>query len=144
MVKNRIRLYFPKSVIMGTIHLDGSKSISNRALIMQALAGNANPQLDHLSTSVDTRLMQQLLMSREEVLDAGAAGTTFRFLTAYLATQERELVLTGSERMKQRPIGELVNTLNDLGQVLNSLNAKVIPPYVLPVNHWSRSKRKSG
>ncbi|MDZ4707655.1 MAG: 3-phosphoshikimate 1-carboxyvinyltransferase [Saprospiraceae bacterium] len=128
MVGNRIRLHFPKPVITGTIHLDGSKSISNRALIMQALAGNANPQLDHLSTSVDTLLMQQLLMSREDVLDAGAAGTTFRFLTAYLATQERELVLTGSERMKQRPIGELVNTLNDLGAGIEFVEREGYPP----------------
>lgn len=128
MVGNRIRLHFPHPVITGTIHLDGSKSISNRALIMQALAGISNPLLDHLSTSVDTRLMQQLLMSTEKVLDAGAAGTTFRFLTAYLATQGRELVLTGSERMKQRPIGELVNTLNDLGAGIEFVEREGYPP----------------
>lgn len=128
MVGNRIRLHFPHPVITGTIHLDGSKSISNRALIMQALAGISNPLLDHLSTSVDTRLMQQLLMSTENVLDAGAAGTTFRFLTAYLATQGRELVLTGSERMKQRPIGELVNTLNDLGAGIEFVEREGYPP----------------
>ena len=125
---DRIRLHFPNPVIQGTIHLDGSKSISNRALIMQALAGNPNPELDHLSTSVDTRLMQKLLSSGEGVLDAGAAGTTFRFLTAYLATREKELILTGSERMKQRPIGELVNTLNELGAGIEFLERDGYPP----------------
>lgn len=125
---DRIRLHFPNPVIHGTIHLDGSKSISNRALIMQALAGNPNPELDHLSTSVDTRLMQKLLSSEEGVLDAGAAGTTFRFLTAYLATRGKEVILTGSERMKQRPIGELVNTLNELGAGIEFLEREGYPP----------------
>ena len=112
---HKIKIHFKNPSIKGDIHLDGSKSISNRALIMQALSKVADIKLDHLSTSKDTNLMQSLLDASDEVLDAGAAGTTFRFLTAYLAIQNRSVILTGSERMKQRPIGELANTLNDMG-----------------------------
>jgi len=128
MVEENIGIYFPKSRIKGSVQLDGSKSISNRALIMKALAKEATISLDHLSNSKDTQLMQSLLQSNEEVLDAGAAGTTFRFLTAFLSISSKEIILTGSERMKQRPIGELVDTLNTMGANIEYLENIGYPP----------------
>jgi 3-phosphoshikimate 1-carboxyvinyltransferase len=70
----------------------------------------------------------KLLNSREGVLDAGAAGTTFRFLTAYLALQPGDRILTGSARMKQRPIGALVDALNEVGANITYLEQKGFPP----------------
>ena len=128
MVGESIKIHFPKSIIKGSVHLDGSKSISNRALIMKALAGNAEISLDHLSNSKDTQLMNSLLQSSDTILDAGAAGTTFRFLTAFLALSTKEVILTGSERMKQRPIGELVDTLNTMGANIEYLEKSGYPP----------------
>src|SRR5437762_2845380 len=86
-------------VILGTV------------LIIDALCGH-KIQMQNLSEADDTVFMKEILHSKAKVLDAGAGGTTFRFLTAYLATQEgREVVLTGSERMQQRPIKILVDAL---------------------------------
>ena len=100
--------------IKGEITLNGSKSIANRALIIRALCKEDFP-IHKLSNSKDTVLMDALLKSDSDVRDAGAAGTTFRFLTAYLSMQEGTQTLTGTERMKQRPIGVLVEALKKLG-----------------------------
>ncbi|MEL6864824.1 MAG: 3-phosphoshikimate 1-carboxyvinyltransferase [Bacteroidota bacterium] len=115
--------------LQGTIHLDGSKSISNRVLIMQAL-GQVEFDIQHLSTSNDTRTLQKLLSSWQEdkALDTGAAGTTFRFMTAFLALQAGSQVLTGSERMKKRPIGILVDALRQLGAQIEYLEQENYPP----------------
>ncbi|MBI5915640.1 MAG: 3-phosphoshikimate 1-carboxyvinyltransferase [Bacteroidetes bacterium] len=117
----------PDRHLHGDIYLDGSKSISNRALIIRALCDGFF-EIKNLSTSKDTQLMQQLLASDSEVLDAGAAGTTFRFLTAYLATQQGSRTLTGSERMKQRPIRLLVEALRKLGADIDYLGQEGYPP----------------
>ncbi len=114
-------------VVEGQIHLDGSKSISNRALMIKALSKKDFP-IRNLSTSEDTVAMERLLRSQEGVLDTGPAGTTFRFLTAYLATQPGEQILTGSERMKQRPIGPLVDALNKLGANISYVEQEGFPP----------------
>ena len=81
-----------------------------------------------LSNSKDTVLMDALLKSNSEVRDAGAAGTTFRFLTAYLSMQEGTQVLTGTERMKQLPIGVLVEALRKLGANIDYLEEEGYPP----------------
>lgn len=117
----------PDRHIRGSIHLDGSKSLSNRALIIRALCDDFF-EIKNLSTSKDTQLLKQLLASDSDVLDAGAAGTTFRFLTAYLAMQEGNCTLTGSERMKQRPIGVLVDALRTLGACIDYLKKEGYPP----------------
>ncbi|MCU0346827.1 MAG: 3-phosphoshikimate 1-carboxyvinyltransferase [Saprospiraceae bacterium] len=118
----------PDRHIHGDIHLDGSKSISNRALIIRALCG-AHFDIENLSGSRDTQLMQQLLAADGETLDAGAAGTTFRFLTAYLAARtDRPRILTGTERMKQRPIRLLVDALRKLGAHIEYLENEGYPP----------------
>lgn len=113
--------------LYGAIHLDGSKSISNRALIIQALCKKPLT-LEGLSTSDDTRALQHLLASSAHVLDAGAAGTTFRFLTAFLAFNDFDGVLTGSARMKERPIGPLVDALRRLGAHIDYLEKEGYPP----------------
>ncbi len=123
-----IKLSKPDRHIQGAIHLDGSKSISNRALIIRALCGQ-HFEIKNLSTSRDTQLMQQLLAADGETLDAGAAGTTFRFLTAYLAAHtDRTRILTGTERMKQRPIRLLVDALRKLGAHIEYLENEGYPP----------------
>ncbi len=113
--------------IKGTISLNGSKSISNRALIIRALCGR-DFSIEHLSTSKDTVTMQKLLAQKEGPLDTGHAGTTFRFMTAFLALQAGEQVLTGSARMKQRPIGVLVDALRELGASIEYLEQEGYPP----------------
>jgi len=114
--------------IKGKIHLAGSKSISNRVLIIRALSGE-NFQIDGLASSHDTKLMTALLAQEgETTYDAGPAGTTFRFLTAYLSMQEGTQLLTGSERMQQRPIKVLAEALIDLGADIEYVNQVGYPP----------------
>ncbi len=110
-----------------TIRLAGSKSISNRVLIIRALAQSDFP-IHALANAQDTQLLRELLASPAKVRDAGPAGTTFRFLTAYLAMQSGIQILTGSERMKQRPIGILVDALRTLGARIDYLEKEGFPP----------------
>jgi 3-phosphoshikimate 1-carboxyvinyltransferase len=122
------RVSKPNRRIVGEITLDGSKSISNRILIIKALCKN-NFDIHKISSSKDTQTLTQLLGQKEgNVYDAGAAGTTFRFMTAYLSLQEGTQILTGSERMKQRPIGKLVNALRALGCDIEYLENEGYPP----------------
>ena len=118
----------PNRRIAGEITLDGSKSISNRILIINALCKD-DFKIDKISTSKDTQTLTKLLSQKDaNVYDAGAAGTTFRFMTAYLALQQGTQILTGSERMKQRPIGKLVNALRALGCDIEYLENEGYPP----------------
>jgi 3-phosphoshikimate 1-carboxyvinyltransferase len=115
------------SNLSGRISLAGSKSISNRALIIRALCDH-DFTIDRLANAKDTELLQALLQQKGEVFDAGAAGTTYRFMTAYLATQKGSQILTGSERMKQRPIGVLVEALKILGANIDYQGQEGYPP----------------
>jgi 3-phosphoshikimate 1-carboxyvinyltransferase len=115
----------------GTITLDGSKSISNRALMMMALAhADADRFLSHLSTSNDTVTLQHLLADRDQTdtFDAGDAGTVFRFMAAYLAIRPGTQILTGSKRMLERPVGPLVTALRTLGAEITYLGNEGYPP----------------
>ena len=86
-----------------TIEISGSKSISNRLLILHQLFDNI--LIQNLSNSQDTQLLQAALQSDSDIIDIHHAGTAMRFLTSYYAIQEgKTVVLTGAERMKQRPI----------------------------------------
>lgn len=117
-------------IVKGTIKLDGSKSISNRVLIIRALCGE-DFEIENLSTSDDSKAMLKALQQAQgtsATIDVGAAGTTMRFLTAYLANKSGEWILTGSERMKQRPIGVLVNALRTLGADIEYLENEGYPP----------------
>ena len=111
-----MNIQLPHSTLQSGKHLllSGSKSESNRALILQALFPELTVQ--NLSTADDTLLLQQALTSHTEVVDIHHAGTAMRFLTAYFAIQQgKEVLLTGSPRMKERPIHLLVNALQQLG-----------------------------
>ena len=108
--------------------LPASKSISNRALIINALAGNSS-QLDNLSDANDTQLMLRLVNSAEPVIDVEDAGTTMRFLTAYFSVTNQHKVLTGTARMKERPIGILVDALRVLGVDIRYLEKEGYPPH---------------
>ena len=121
------RISKPDLSLDGRITLDGSKSISNRVLIIRALSGQ-DFNIERLSTSNDATTMQRLLKGNQHIYDAGAAGTTFRFLTAYLALQPGTQILTGSERMKQRPIGGLVEALRKLGARIDYMEKEGFPP----------------
>lgn len=108
----------PKTLVSGTIeHLPSSKSLSNRALILNALAGG-KATLQNLSEANDTALMQRLLHTPGDVIDVEDAGTVMRFLTAYFAVTNQVKKITGSTRMQKRPIRELVDALRTLGAVI--------------------------
>ena len=118
----------PNRNIVGEITLDGSKSFSNRVLIIQALCETAFP-IHNLSTSNDTQTLVKLLAQTDnDTYNCGAAGTTFRFLTAHFALQDGTQILTGSERMKQRPIGKLVKALRALGCDIEYMEEDGYPP----------------
>ncbi len=124
-MKFRLNKYSDK--LTGTVNLESSKSESNRALIVNALAGGAG-ELSHLSNARDTNTMLALLSSNEEVLDVKDAGTTMRFLTAYLAVTGTGQIITGTDRMKKRPIGPLVDALRQLGATIEFLEEEGYPP----------------
>ncbi|MEZ4941488.1 MAG: 3-phosphoshikimate 1-carboxyvinyltransferase [Saprospiraceae bacterium] len=124
-----IRLSKPDRTLQGAIALDGSKSLSNRALVILALAGADSGQwLSGLAGSKDTQTLLRLLKNRSNRYDAGDAGTTFRFLTAYLALQPGAHELTGSARMCERPVGALVEALRSLGARIDYLGHPGYPP----------------
>lgn len=122
-----LQVHCPQRTIRGEVTLAGSKSISNRVLIIQALCETPFT-IGRLANAKDTTTLQGLLQSDEAVRDVGAAGTTFRFLTAYLSRQVGTQVLTGSERMKQRPIGVLVEALRTLGAHIEYVEQAGYPP----------------
>ena len=131
----------PNRHLEGEITPERSKSICNRALIIQALCED-DFKIHHISTSKDSEVLQQLLHSKEAILDAGAAGTTFRFMTAYLSTQQGTHTLTGSERMKERPIGILVDALRSLGAEIEYLEKEGYPPLKISGNNLLNNSKE--
>lgn len=109
------------------IDLPASKSISNRALILNALSYSPYDVLN-LSDCDDTRVTLNALDSNDTTFDIGAAGTAMRFLTAFLAKTVGEWIITGSERMKHRPIKILVDALNSLGAKIEYVEKEGYPP----------------
>ena len=107
--------------------LPSSKSISNRALAIGALAGSI-ASITNLSDCDDTEVMQRWLTERPSTVDVGAAGTSMRFSTALLAVGQGEHVITGSERMKNRPIKILVDALRRLGADISYVEKEGYPP----------------
>ena len=103
----------PKT-LNATVALPASKSISNRALIIHALSGGQE-QPQNLSDCDDTEVIIKALRDMPEEIDIKAAGTAMRFMTAFLSVTEGKHTLTGTERMKHRPIGILVDALRALG-----------------------------
>ena len=109
------------------IKLPASKSISNRALILNALAYSPY-DIQNLSDCDDTRVTVKALDSNDTTFDIGAAGTAMRFLTAFLSKTVGEWTITGSERMKNRPIRLLVDALNSLGAKIEYVEKDGYPP----------------
>lgn len=118
------------------VNLPSSKSISNRLLLLNVLSGS-DVLPENVSESDDTKVMQQALAGNLQHVDVGAAGTSMRFLTAYLALTDGEHTITGSQRMKQRPISLLVDALRSLGADITYLENEGFPP--LKINGGSLS-----
>lgn len=121
---------FPKKLV-ANITPPTSKSVSNRALMLQALCPEQRYTISNLAICDDTQHMQEGIAAKQAgapLIDIGATGTAMRFLTAYLSIKEGETVLTGSERMQQRPIGTLVEALRTLGADITYINKEGYPP----------------
>lgn len=148
-MKHNIILTKKSKSVKGTVQLTGSKSECNRALIIEALS-NGKVKVENISDAADAVLLANILRAevRDQKLEAvginkseiehpvseiniGPAGTAMRFLTAYLTLQDEEVILTGSERMKQRPIGILVEALRELGAQIEYIENEGFPPIKL-------------
>ena len=124
--------------LAGEIKITGSKSESNRLLLLQALFGGF--KIENLSNSHDSQVMQKALASKEKTVDIHHAGTAMRFLTAYFAAFEgRETILTGSSRMQERPIGLLVDALRDLGADISYMNNEGYAPLLIKGKKLTKS-----
>ncbi|GGB70840.1 3-phosphoshikimate 1-carboxyvinyltransferase [Flavobacterium suaedae] len=122
-----IRLDQINTITETHIELSGSKSETNRILLLQTLFPAVS--LHNISNADDTQIMQQALQSKESIINIHHAGTAMRFLTAYFAMQDgREVVLTGSERMKERPVKILVDALRKLGATIEYTENEGYPP----------------
>ena len=125
-----MKIRITKSNIQGVINLPASKSESNRALIIEALLDGDN-LVTNVSQAADTQTLLKILKEfseKETHFDVGPAGTTMRFLTAFFTTQKGTQILTGSERMKHRPIKILVDSLRKLDASIDYLEEDGYPP----------------
>lgn len=128
----QIEITSPKQV-RGTVVLPSSKSISNRALVINALAGNKELP-ENVSDCDDTKVMLRWLSTPRGLIDIGPAGTAMRFSSALLSVMEGTHVITGSERMKNRPIGILVDALRSLGAEVEYVEKEGYPPLKITGN----------
>jgi 3-phosphoshikimate 1-carboxyvinyltransferase len=154
-MKQNIILTKKNKLVNGTIHLTGSKSECNRALIIEALS-NGKVKVKNISDAADTVTLLDVLSHKSEVdsnnselktqdlrlVNIGPAGTAMRFLTAYFSFRDEEVILTGSERMKQRPIGILVNALRDLGAHIEYTENEGYPPLKINGGLGQQQKEK--
>ena len=125
-----IRLSHISGSVVGKIQVTGSKSESNRMLLLQAFFPQI--ELTNLSNSDDTVAMKYGLETDDALVDIGHAGSTMRFLTAYFSSIEnQEKTLTGSQRMQERPIGILVDALRQLGADITYLKNEGYPPLMI-------------
>ncbi len=122
------RIYPPDEMIDAHIALPLSKSISNRALVINAMTRGALP-LENVARCDDTDVMVRALSSSDDEINIGAAGTAMRFLTAYYASLPgRTVTIDGSERMRHRPIKALVDALRECGAVIDYIGEEGFPP----------------
>ena len=124
-----LKLHFTPT-LRGTVNLPTSKSISNRVLMISALMpANERPLLESLSECDDTDAMQRAMQQYSGTVDIGAAGTAMRFGTAmYAVAPHSDVVLTGSERMRHRPIKVLTDALKSLGADIEYAGEDGFPP----------------
>jgi 3-phosphoshikimate 1-carboxyvinyltransferase len=127
-----LKLHKTSSIKMATIDLPGSKSISNRILIIKALS-NLDFKIKNISDSDDTRHLQEALghYKNSKLIDVGHAGTDMRFLTAFLSLKDDSYELTGSERLQQRPVKDLVEVLKTLGADITYKHKEGYPPLLI-------------
>ena len=157
-MKQNIILSKKNKSVNGTVHLTGSKSECNRALIIEALS-HGKVKVANISDAADTVTLQKVLSSKLQVasessetltthnsqpttVNIGPAGTAMRFLTAYFSFQDEEVILTGSERMKQRPIGILVNALSEVGAHIEFTENEGYPPIRIKGSAGQQQKDK--
>ncbi|BAO74938.1 3-phosphoshikimate 1-carboxyvinyltransferase [Winogradskyella sp. PG-2] len=134
-----IRIQKSKLLNHQNIKITGSKSESNRLLLLQALYPEIS--IENLSNSDDSVLMQKALTTNNEIVDIHHAGTAMRFLTAYFSIQnDREVILTGSSRMKERPIKILVDALRALGADIQYLENDGYPPIKITGKKLTKSR----
>ncbi|KGO86954.1 3-phosphoshikimate 1-carboxyvinyltransferase [Flavobacterium rivuli WB 3.3-2 = DSM 21788] len=133
-----ITLQLHKPVASAAITITGSKSETNRLLLLQALYPGISIQ--NISESDDSIAMQNALASTGNVIDIHHAGTAMRFLTAYFALQQgRTVTLTGSQRMRERPIGVLVDALRSLGATIEYVENEGFPPLKITGQQLTKS-----
>ena len=155
-MKQNIILTAKNKSISGTIHLTGSKSECNRALLIEALS-NGKVKVENITDAADAVTLSAVLQSalksnagnktsgnlQPSTYNIGPAGTAMRFLTAFFTLQHGEIVLTGSERMKQRPIGILVDALRMLGANIEYSENEGFPPLLIKGDFEQKQKRIS-
>ena len=133
------RISSNKHLIEASLNISGSKSETNRLLLLQALYPEL--QLSNTSNSDDSEVMTKALLSNENTIDIHHAGTAMRFLTAYFASQPgKTVVLTGSKRMKERPIQILVGALSQLGAEISYEENVGYPPIKITGKKLQRNK----
>jgi 3-phosphoshikimate 1-carboxyvinyltransferase len=134
-----VRLTAKEIIPNSKITVSGSKSETNRLLLLKALYPNI--VIENASNSDDSEVMNSALTSKNQTIDVHHAGTAMRFLTAYFASQENKTVtLTGSSRMKERPIKILVDALKQLGATIEYLEEEGFPPIKITGQKLNTSK----
>lgn len=129
-----MRIFHPTKRINTRIRIPSSKSESNRLLILNALSGN-KLQLENLSTARDTQNLIAILSKDEPEVNVLDAGTSMRFLTAYICARNQHKIITGDARMKERPIEPLVNALSEMGFDVRYIEKEGFPPLEIhPIN----------
>jgi len=129
----------PNKLLHAKIKITGSKSESNRLLLLQALYPTI--EIENLSNSDDAEVMQKGLQIKNGTVDIHHAGTAMRFLTSYFASQDRkQVLLTGSQRMTERPIGVLVDSLRSLGANIEFEQDEGYPPLKIKGTKLAKSK----
>lgn len=125
---NYAKIKYPQGrKLFAEVNLPGSKSISNRVLIIQKLCKDKF-NIENLSNASDTQRLDNLLNAADSTLDVADCGTAMRFLTAYLSVKDGTKILTGTERMQKRPIGGLVDSLKKLGAEIDYVSKSGYPP----------------
>ena len=122
-----VDISFKKLTKKATVSIPASKSEANRALILSALKSGIS-EVKNLPKASDTRILIDALSTDEGEINIADAGTSFRFLTAYFVATQESKVLIGTERMYQRPIGDLVDCLGQLGGAIEYLGEEGFPP----------------
>ncbi|HEY0262679.1 MAG TPA: hypothetical protein VGB95_06610 [Chitinophagales bacterium] len=129
-----IKISIPNKKICTSINVPISKSEAGRLLVLQALS-DGRIKLQNTSSANDAKIIERALVNNEKEINIEDAGTAMRFLTAYFCAKNEHKILRGTERMYERPIGELVNALREIGFDIRYLNNENFPPLeIVPIN----------